>query len=148
VVEGHDFADEHQIRLGKERIRAEPLRETLAPGRAPPAEIPDVPAAERRQPFDASGLHLLERVAQRAQRLGVAAEREPRLPDADVAVPAERSLEEEGVVGLLLVEEAEDAERRQQITGKFDGGDGASKACSGKGSAWTGDYGARGSGSR
>jgi len=31
-----------------------------------------------------------------------------------------------------LIEETEDAERRQQITGKFDGGGSASKACSGK----------------
>jgi len=51
---------------------------------------------------------------------------------ADVAVATERSLEEEGVPPLLWVEETEDAERRQQITGKFDGGRSASKACSGK----------------
>jgi hypothetical protein len=35
----------------------------------------------------------------------------------------------------LAIEEAEDAERRQQITWKFDGGWSASKAGSGKGSA-------------
>jgi hypothetical protein len=58
---------------------------------------------------------------------------------ADVAVAPERSLEEEGVAPLLLVEETEDAERRQQITGKFDGGRRASKACSGKGSACRGE---------
>src|SRR5205814_4646619 len=49
--------------------------------------------------------------------------------DADIAVPAERSLEEEGVSarGLLLIEETEDAERRQQVTGKLDGGRAAPK---------------------
>ncbi len=38
-------------------------------------------------------------------------------PDADVAVAAQRSLEEEGVASgcLRLIEETEDAERRQQI---------------------------------
>jgi hypothetical protein len=36
---------------------------------------------------------------------------------------------------MLLVEQAEDAERRQQITGKFYGGRCASKADSGKGPA-------------
>jgi hypothetical protein len=51
-------------------------------------------------------------------------EREARAvsADPDIAVPSERSLEQERVALLLFVEEAEDAERRQQITGKFDGG--------------------------
>jgi hypothetical protein len=41
--------------------------------------------------------------------------------DADVAVPAERPLEEEriGAGWLLQVEKTEDAEGRQQIAGKF-----------------------------
>jgi len=57
---------------------------------------------------------------------------------AHVAVAAERALEEEGVAAgrLLLVEEAEDAERRQQITGQLDGGRAAPKDVSGAGSSW------------
>jgi hypothetical protein len=57
---------------------------------------------------------------------------------ADVAVAAKRPLEEEGVAAafLLLIEETEDAERRQQITGKLDGGGPISKAGSGSGSSW------------
>ena len=57
---------------------------------------------------------------------------------AHVAVAAERALEEEGVATarLLLVEEAEDAERRQQITGQLDGGRAAPKDGSGAGASW------------
>jgi hypothetical protein len=59
---------------------------------------------------------------------------------AHVAVPAERAFEEEGVSAgrLLLVEETEDAEWRQQITGQLDGGRAAPKAGSGAGSSWQG----------
>jgi hypothetical protein len=80
----------------------------------------------------------LQRAPQRPERVGIAAQREARLvrADADVAVAPERSFEEEGVPLLLFVEETEDAERRQQITGKLNGcGCSASKAGSGKGSA-------------
>jgi len=83
----------------------------------------------------------VESASQRLQGLRFLAQRQARAvrARADVAVPAQRSLEEEGVPPLLLVEETEDAEGRQQITGKFDGGWSASKACSGKGVASRGD---------
>jgi hypothetical protein len=60
-----------------------------------------------------------------------------RAADADVAVTPQRAFEEERVAAcwLLLVEEAEDAERRQQITGQLDGGRAAPKAGSGAGSS-------------
>ena len=60
-----------------------------------------------------------------------------RASHAHVAVPAQRSLEQERVTArwLLLVEEAEDAEGRQQITGQLDGGRAAPKAGSGAGSS-------------
>src|SRR5207245_9723279 len=80
-----------------------------------------------------------QRPTQRLQRLRLPLQREPRLPGPhpDEAVASERSLEEEGVSLLLLVEKAKDAERRQQITGKLDGrGRSASKAGSGKGTSW------------
>jgi hypothetical protein len=58
-----------------------------------------------------------------------------RATDAHVAVTTERALEEERVAArwLLLVEETEDAERRQQITGQLDCGRAAPKAGSGAG---------------
>src|SRR5256885_1467507 len=104
---------------------------------SPPLREP----APVRRGFDALGARRLQRATKAVQRLRFPPEREPRLPGPhpDIAVAAKRSLEEEGVSLLLLIEEAEDAERRQQITGKFDGrGRSASKAGSGKGSAWTG----------
>src|SRR5438105_4985622 len=141
VVERDQLPDQQQLRFGKERIRAEPLREPLAPARASPTEIADITAGKRRQAFDALGALRFQRATEGLQRLRLLPQREPRLPGPhpDIAVAAERSLEEEGVSLLVLIEEAEDAERRQQITGKFDGrGRSASKAGSGKGSAWTG----------
>src|SRR5207302_2835212 len=140
VVERDQLPDQQQLRFGKERIRAEPLREPLAPAGASPTEIADVTAGKRRQAFDALGALRFQRATEGLQRLRLLPQREPRLPGPhpDIAVAAERSLEEEGVSLLVLIEEAEDAERRQQITGKFDGrGRSASKAGSGKGSAWT-----------
>src|SRR5207253_906163 len=113
-----------------------PLRQPLAPAGASPTEIADVTAGKRRQAFDALGALRFQRATEGLQRLRLLPQREPRLPGPhpDIAVAAERSLEEEGVSLLVLIEEAEDAERRQQITGKFDGrGRSASKAGSGKG---------------
>jgi hypothetical protein len=79
-------------------------------------------------------------------RARLRAERKPRrglaAGDADVAVAAERSLEEEGIATgrLLLIEKAEDAEWRQQITGKLDGGRAAPKDDSAAGGfAWARD---------
>jgi hypothetical protein len=69
------------------------------------------------------------------------AQRQARIvrADSDVAIATERSFEEERVPLLLFVEETEDAERRQQITGKLDRcGSSGSKAGSGKGSACEG----------
>src|SRR5262249_59261956 len=105
------------------------------------AGVAEVPAADRWQALDALRLLGSKRAAERLERLRQLAQSEPRAfgAHADVAVPTERSLEEEGVPPLLLIEETEDAERRQQITGKFDGGRSASKACSGKEVAWAGD---------
>jgi hypothetical protein len=141
VIEGDQLADEQQLRLGKERVRPEPLRQALGPGGAAPAEVSDVSAAEGRQTLYALRPLGVESAAQRLQGLRFLAQRQARAirTGADVAVPAQRSLEEEGVPPLLLVEETEDAEGRQQITGKFDGGWSASKACSGKGVAFRGD---------
>jgi hypothetical protein len=137
VIERDHLAHEHEIRLREERIRTEAVRKPLAPRCARPAQIPDVAAAERRQLLDALRPLRFERLPQRLQGLQVRAKLEAGIvgADADIAVPSERSLEEEGIASLLLVEETEDAERRQQITGKFDGGWSASKACSGKGAA-------------
>jgi len=141
VIEGDQLADEQQLRLGKERVRAEPLRQALGPGGAAPAEVPDVSAAEGRQTLDAVCLLGVESPSQRLQGLRFVAQRQARAvrARADVTVPAQRSLEEEGVPPLFLVEKTEDAKGRQQITGKFDGGWSASKACSGKGVASGGD---------
>jgi hypothetical protein len=141
VIEGDQLADEQQLRLGKEQVRAEPLRQALGPGGAAPAEVADVSAAEGRQTLDALRALGVESASQGLQGLGFLAQRQARAvrAGADVAVTAQRSLEEEGVPPLLLVEETEDAERRQQITGKFDGGWSASKACSGKGVAFRRD---------
>jgi hypothetical protein len=63
-----------------------------------------------------------------------------RAADAHVAVASERSLEEERVAAcwLLLVEETEDAERRQQITGQLYRGRAAPKVGSGAGSSCAG----------
>src|SRR4051812_8495318 len=147
VVEGDELGHVQEVGLGKERIRAEALRDLLAPPGCRPTQISDIAATEGRQirgllrpdPFQLCS-QPLERVYVRA-RLRV--ECQPRgrraAGDADVAVPAERSLEEEGVATwrLLLIEEAEDAERRQQITGKLDGGRAAPKDDSGAGGyAW------------
>ena len=141
VIEGDHFAHEQELGLGKERIGAEALRQPFGPGGAPPAEIADVASGKRRQVFAALYAFRVQGAPKRLQRIRLSAEREARAiaPDAHVAVPSERSFEQERVLLLLFVEEAEDAERRQQITGKFDGrGRSASKAGSGKGSAWTG----------
>src|SRR4051812_2214329 len=147
VVEGDELGHVQEVGLGKERIRAEALRDLLAPPGCGPSQISDIAAAEGRQirgllrpdPFQVCS-ERLERVYVRA-RLRV--ECQPRrfhaAGDSDVAVPAERSLEEEGVATwrLLLIEEAEDAEWRQQITGKLDGGRAAPKDDSGAGGyAW------------
>jgi len=61
-----------------------------------------------------------------------------RAADSDVAVAAQRALKEERIAtgSLLLIEKAEDAERRQQITGQLDGSRAAPKAGSGAGSSW------------
>ena len=140
MIERDQLAHEQQIRFGKEQVRPEPLGQPLRPRRAGPAQIADVTAAERRQSVDALRALRFQRLAKRLERLRLLAQGEPRAigADPDVAVASERSLEEEGIAPLLLVEKAEDAERRQQITGKFDGGGSASKACSGKGVAWRG----------
>ena len=141
VVECDQLPHQQQLRFGKERVGAKPLREPLTPARAAPTEIADVPADKWRQTFAALCPLRFQRATQRLQRLRLPLQREPRLPGPhpDVAVASERSLEEEGVSLLLLVEKAEDAERRQQITGKLDGrGRSASKAGSGKGSSWAG----------
>jgi len=143
VIEGDHFAHEQELGLGKEWIGAEALRQPFAPGGAPPAEIADVASGKRRQLFAAHYAFRLERAPQRLQRIRLPTEREARAvaADPDIAVPSERSLEQERVPLLLFVEEAEDAERRQQITGKLDGCGrrSASKADSGKRSACGGD---------
>jgi hypothetical protein len=119
VIEGDHFSHEQELRLGKERIRAEALRQPFAPGGAAPSEIADVASGKRRQLFTALYAFRLERPPQRLERICLATEREARAvtADPDIAVPSERSLEEERVPLLLFVEEAEDAKRRQQITG-------------------------------
>jgi len=143
VIEGDHFAHEQELRLGKERIGAEALRQPFGPGGAPPAEITDVASGKRRQVFAALYAFRVQGAPERLQRIRVSAERETRAiaPDAHVAVSSERSFEQERVLLLLFVEEAEDAERRQQITGKLDGCGrrSASKADSGKRSACRGD---------
>ena len=141
MIEGDQLANEQQLGLGKERVRAQPLRQALGPGGAAPTEVSDVSAAEGRKAIDALRPLGIESAAQPLQGLRFLAQRQARAirARADVAVPAQRSLEEEGVPPLLLVEETEDAKGRQQITGKFDGGWSASKACSGKGVASRGD---------
>jgi len=141
VIERDQLAHQQQIRLRKERVGAKALREPLRPGRAGPAQVADVASTEGRHAVYALRPLRLERVAQRSKRLLFLAQREARSvrADADVAVAPERSLEKEGVAPLLLIEETEDAERRQQITGKFDGGRCASKACSGSEVACGGD---------
>jgi len=53
VIEGDHLTHEQKLGLGKERVGPQALREPLAPGRAGPAEIADVPAGERRQAVDA-----------------------------------------------------------------------------------------------
>jgi hypothetical protein len=143
MIEGDDLGDVEQVGLGKEGIRTEALRDLLAPARRRPSEIPDVSAAEGRQIGRLFRLDGFERGPQRFEWMGreigsrgelSRREGEPAwlraAGSADVAVAAERSLEEEGVAarGLLLVEKTEDAERRQQITGKLDGGRAAPKA--------------------
>ena len=119
VIEGDQLAHEQQLRLGKERVRAEPLRQALGPGGAAPTEVSDVSAAEGRKTIGALRPFGVESAAQRFQGLRFLAQRQARAvgAGADVAVPTQRSLEEEGVTPLLLIEETEDAERRQQITG-------------------------------
>jgi len=143
VIEGDHFAHEQELGLGKERIRAEALRQPFAPGGTVPSEIADVASGKRRQLFAALYAFRFERAPQRLERICLATEREARAvtADPDIAVPSERPLEQERVPLLLFVEEAEDAERRQQITGKFDGCGrrSASKADSGKGSACRAD---------
>jgi hypothetical protein len=133
VIEGDVLAHAEQIRLGKERVGPEPLRQLLAPARRRPAEIADVAAAEGRQAGRGLRLFFAQRGPQRLERLRP--QREALVAGADVAVAAERSLEEERVVRGVLIEEAKDAEGRQQITGQFDGGCDASKAGSGSGSS-------------
>src|SRR5207253_2526220 len=115
--------------------KREPLRQPLGPRRSWPAEIADVAAAERRQVLAPLARLGLQRCAQRFQGLRGGRERQPLRADADVAVPPERALEEERIGFRVLIEEAKDAERRQQVTGKFDGGCRASKAGSGSGSS-------------
>jgi hypothetical protein len=141
VVERDQLPHQEQLRFGKERVGAKPLREPLAPARASPTEISDVAAGKWRQTFAALRPLRFQRATQRLQRPLLPPQGKPRLAGTgtDVAVASERSLEEEGVSLLLLVEKTEDAERRQQITGKLDGrGRSASKAGSGKGSSWDG----------
>jgi hypothetical protein len=133
VIERDVLAHPEEIRLGKERVRPEPLGQLLAPARRRPAEVADVAAAEGRQSRRGLRLFLAQRRPQRLERLQ--AQPQAGVAGAHVAVTAERSLEEEGVVRGVLVEEAEDAEWRQQITGQFDGGCCASKAGSGSGSS-------------
>jgi hypothetical protein len=152
VIERHQLADMKQIRRGKESVRPESLRQLLAPACRRPREVADVAAAEGRQVRGALGLFFAERGPQRLERL--CAERKPLAACADVAVAAERAFEEEGAFErsalfwgaagdackggssvAVLVEETEDAEGRQQVTGKFYGGCRASKAGSGSGSS-------------
>jgi hypothetical protein len=145
MIEGDQLAHAEQLGIGEERIGPEPLRKPLAPRRRRPAEIADVSAAEGRQVGRALDARLLQRGADRQERIlgqmrqralhslphHQARRRESRCAPsvarrsahAHVAVAAERSLEEEGVAAgfLLLVEETKDAERRQQITGQLDG---------------------------
>src|SRR5205823_14108329 len=133
-----------------ERIGTEPLRDLLAPSRRRRAQVAHVTAAERRQTGGLFRLDGLERGTKRREGMGRQPAFRGQLPrregqprrggavgpaDADVAVAAERSFEEEGVAidGLLLVEKTEDAEGRQQITGKLDGGRAAPKAGSAAG---------------
>ena len=161
MVEGDQLGNVEQVRFREERIGAEPLGQPLAPHGRRPAEVTDESAAEGGKRVGAIALDRCERLAQRFQRLpgqrreagqrveASAADGQPRrrlAPAAAVAssahahvtVAAERALEEEGVAAgrLLLVEEAEDAEWRQQITGQLDGGRAAPKDGSGAGSSW------------
>ena len=149
VVERDVLAHPQQIGRGEERIRPQPLRQPLRPRRRRPAQVAHVAAAERRQVLAPLARFFRERGAQAVQRRAL----QPVAPDADVAVTPQRSLEEERVAfgccalrappvageaasSVLVVEKAEDAERRQQVTGQFDGGCSASKAGSGSGSSW------------
>jgi hypothetical protein len=167
VVEGDELADVEEVGLGEERIGAEAVGDLLAPARGSPAEVADEAAAERRQvrrPLRCDGrerrpqrverrLGQLRQPGERAAEALAVADGEPRrgrgavaraAADADIAVAAERALEEERVASgrLLLVEETEDAEWRQQITGQLyrcrAGGRARSKAGSGSGSSWRG----------
>jgi hypothetical protein len=140
VIEGDQLRRVEQIGFGKERIRTEALRDLLAPPGRGPTEVADVATAERRQIGGLLRLDGFERRAQCLERRSSALSgRERQAPrtvaDSHIAVAPERSFEEEGVASgrLLLIEETEDAERRQQITGKLDGGRAAPKAGSAAG---------------
>jgi hypothetical protein len=149
VIEGDQLADAQQIGLGKQLVGPQPLRQLFAPRRRAPAEIPDVPAAERRQARRGRCLFRRQRFAEDLQRfLGVPVDGQPRaVARADVAIAAERALEEERVAlerpvrapfagSCGAVEEAEDAEGRQQVAGKLNGSGRISKADSVSRCSW------------
>src|SRR5262249_25403229 len=163
VIEGDQLLHIEEVRLRKERVGTQALGKPLRPGRRRPAQVADESAAEGRQRVGALAFDGPERLAERLERaLGQVGEPSQRVrpPAADgeprrrlapaaalaatayshVAIAAKRALEEEGVAagGLLLVEEAEDAERRQQITGQLDCGRAAPKDGSGAGCPWRG----------
>jgi hypothetical protein len=149
VIEGHQLAHAQQIGLRKELVGPEPLRQLLAPRSRAPAEIAYVATAERRQPRLGNGLFSRQRFAQSPQRiLGALFDGQPgTVARADIAVAAERTFEEEGVAferpvrgaftgSCGAVEEAEDAERRQQVAGKLNGSGRISKADSESRCSW------------
>jgi hypothetical protein len=99
VIERHQLAHAQQIGLGEELVGPEALRQLLTPGRRAPAEIADVPAAERRQAVGGARFLGGEGFAQRRERvLRALVDGQPRtVACADIAVAAERALEEERV---------------------------------------------------
>jgi len=74
VIEGDVLAHAQQVRIGKERVRPEPLRKPLGPARGRPPEESDVSAAERRQDSRrADRRPPRERTAARSEAAGPAA---------------------------------------------------------------------------
>ena len=69
VIEGDHLANEQQLGFGKERIRAEALRQAFAPGGAAPSEVADVASGKRRQLLAALYALRLERAPQRLERI-------------------------------------------------------------------------------
>ena len=69
MVEGDQLADVEQLGFGEERVGPEALRELLAPGSGPPAQVADEAAAEGRQPGLLLGRDRVQRGPEREQRI-------------------------------------------------------------------------------